>query len=186
MKEALFTALEPLLLTRAGALARALTGEQRAEVERLAAATAARVRVARDLREPELVPAALCLGREALALSVSALLAARGRSRGKALPPAEAWAALRELAEQGELALPESSSLGVLMTSDDPAHADALDPDARRRTQDELDTLLDAVRARYEPRTGRQLAVQRGLRVGALLLLLTLAALAVVTSKASP
>src|SRR5688572_20733087 len=61
MKEALLTALEPLLLTRAGALARALPGERRPRVQELSRAAGLRERLCRELREPETIPAALGL-----------------------------------------------------------------------------------------------------------------------------
>jgi len=179
MKEALLTALEPLLLQRAGTLARALPAERRERVRRLARAASVRENLAREAREPEAIPAALCLGREALALSTSALLASRGELEGDALSPAEAWSAL----ERQGLAQRE---LEQLMTSTDPALADSLGLEAQQSLQAQLDQQLALLRSHYEPRSLRQLAVARGLRLVALLSLLCFAVLAFVAVTVRP
>ncbi|HVJ17817.1 MAG TPA: hypothetical protein VM686_20490 [Polyangiaceae bacterium] len=181
MKQAVLTALEPLLLTRAGALARSLPSERREQVSRLARAASLREKLARDTREPEAIPAALCLGREALSLSVSALLASRGELEGAALGPAATWKALSalELAAQGE-------PMERLMTADDPCFADGLDADTQRALQLELEDLLAAVRARYEPRSTRQLTVARALRFTALVALLVTGVLALASLLVRP
>ncbi|HEV8244876.1 MAG TPA: hypothetical protein VGP93_03875, partial [Polyangiaceae bacterium] len=137
---------------------------------RLSLAAQRREQLARDVREPESVPAALCLSREALALSVSALLAARGKLEGAALSPAKALDALGELNAAGELGTVASEGLVKFLSSDDPAHSDELPPEARRALQDELEKLLAEVRNGYEPRSPRQVALLRGIRFGLVLL----------------
>jgi hypothetical protein len=170
-----------LLLTRAGALARALPDERREQVSRLSHAARVRERLARDTREPEAIPAALCLGREALALSVSALLASRGELEAGALAPSAAWKAAREL----ELPVP-GELVERLMTTDDPAFADGLRAESLRELQVELEGLLAAVRARYEPRSSKQLALARALRLTALVALIVTGALAFVSVLVRP
>ncbi len=176
MKQALLAALEPLLLLRARKLSRELPAERRPAVQRLWQAARSRQSLARDVREPESLPAALTLGREAFALSVSALLAARGKLEGPPLAAAAAFSASRELAQSGAFALPASSELETLMTTSDPAYADGLGAEALRNLQRDLERLMNDVQAGFEARTPRRVALLRGVRFGFVALGLVLVA----------
>jgi hypothetical protein len=130
-----------------------------------------RERLARELREPEALAGALCLGREALALSVSALLAARGELPDGSLGPTGALAALGRLEAEGTAVLPADPDLEHLMAHD-PIWVDELPLGARRELVTKVDGWLCALRAQYEPRSTPALARTRALRVAAVLLLL--------------
>jgi hypothetical protein len=188
MKATWITALEPLLLLRAHTLAQELPAGRRAEVQRLAEAAAKRSTLAGEAREPGVLPAACCLAREALALSVSALLVARGKLElgDGALSAPAAWAALQALARDDKLALPSNPELAALMTGEDPARVDALDSAEQRRLQSELEALLDAVRRSYEPRTARRVALLRYVQLAAAVLLLSATVLAFVIVFSKP
>jgi hypothetical protein len=175
MKQAVLTSLEPWLLLRARQLASALPAERRNEVAELANAAERRARLGRDLREPELLPVALVLSREALALSVSALLASRGELLNGALSAGDAVATA---------IVTPSESLRAFLESTDPAFADRLELEARRELLLELEEELERVRALYEPRPARRLALISMLRVAlgvAAIVLSVLAFLAVTT-----
>ncbi len=178
MKQAVLTSLEPWLLLRARQLATALPPERRAEVAALSSAAETRARLARDLREPELLPVALVLSREALALSISALLASRGELPGGAL-------SARDAAESSELA--PSERLRAFLESSDPSFADRLEVSARRELLLELEQELERVRSLYEPRPARRLALISALRValGVAAIVLSLLAFIAVTTRPS-
>ena len=177
MKQAVLTSLEPWLLLRARRLSRELPAERRPRVGELSNAAALRARLARELREPELTPVALVLSREALALSVSALLASRGELTGTALSARDS-AAVTEVAA--------SDSLRAFLESTDPAFADRLDVSARRELLLELEARESHVRSLYEPRPGRRLALISALRVTLSIAALVLSVLALFAVTARP
>lgn len=156
MKPAALTSLEPWLLLRARRLAAALPVERRARVAELCRASELRQKLARGLREPEHLPAALLLAKEALALSASALVASRGELSERALSPARA-------AELPELEL--GHDVKAFLQSDDPFFADALGTERKRALLLELEAALARLRALYEPRSVERLAVVSMLRV---------------------
>jgi len=177
MKQAVLTSLEPWLLLRARRLSRELPTERRPRVTELSNAAELRARLARELREPELTPVALVLSREALALSVSALLASRGELPGEAL-------SARDSATVPEVAA--GDALRAFLESPDPHFADRLDVSARRELLLELEAALSRLHALYEPRPQRRLALISMLRVALSVAAIVLSILALFAVTARP
>jgi hypothetical protein len=177
MKQAVLTSLEPWLLLRARRLSRELPAERRQRVAELSNAAALRARIARELREPELTPVALVLSREALALSVSALLAARGEQADEALSARDSGA-VPEVAA--------SEALRAFLESADPAFADRLEVPARRALLLELEAAHARLRCLYEPRPARSLALISALRVALSVAAVVLSILALFAVTARP
>jgi hypothetical protein len=177
MKQAVLTSLEPWLLLRARRLAAELPTERRARVAELSSAAELRDRFARALREPELTPVALVLARDALALSVSALLASRGELREHALPARDS-AALPEVGA--------SDRLRAFLESADPGFADRLEIAERRELLLELEAAESRLRSLYEPRPARRLALISMLRVALSVAAVVLSVLAFLAVTAPP
>jgi hypothetical protein len=177
MKQAVLTSLEPWLLLRARELGAALPAERRPRVAELSSAADRHARLARDLREPELLPAALLLSRDALALSVSALLASRGELSDGAL-------SARDVGSRPEVAA--SDELRAFLESADPSFGDQLPAPKRLDLLLELEATQARLRSLYEPRPPRQLALVSMLRIALSIAALVLSILAFLAVTVRP
>ncbi len=159
---------EPLFLARAARRAEACPPARRERLRRLADAARARHTAALELRREEVRGAALALEREACALAITALLVARGEHDGDAaLSGPEAWARLDRL--EGVIAPASVTPARELLADPDPLAPERLvtDPVAVR---DAAAATFDWLQAQYEPRSPRQIVMQRRLRLGAVAL----------------
>lgn len=150
--------LEPLLLTRAIARARAVPEATRPRAGALGKAAFARRRAARALRTEEHDAAALSLEREAARLAISALVAARGETFEREPSASEVWARLPALPD-APAGLAEARTL---LASDDPLAFDGLSLAEAARARARVAPVVDWLLAQAEPRTEHEL---RWLRV---------------------
>ncbi len=161
---------EPLLLKDAERVAQAYTPAQRARITELSDAARRRESAALQLREDASTAGAVELHRQATAMSITALLVARGEHGLEGvLEPPEAWAQLSSLLDAGALAEPpeELSVARPLLAESDVLAVDRLPPAAARDARDAAEATTRWLRGCYESRTPRQLKLQRILRVGA-------------------
>lgn len=180
---------EPLLLKDAERVARAYTPTQLARITELSDAARRREGAALQLREDGTTAGAIELHREAAALSITALLLARGEHGLEGvLEPPEAWARLSALLDAGALKEPpeEVSVARPLLAESDVLAIDRLPPAAARDARTAAEATTRWLRGCYESRTPRQLKLQRVLRVGALVFALALLLTAGVARALAP
>lgn len=180
---------EPLLLRDAERTANAYSVPQRKRIAELSDAAHRRESAARELREDRSTAAAVELHRQATALSITALLVARGEHGvDGALEPPEAWARLSALLDAGALPEPpgELSVARPLLAESDALAVDRLPPAEARDVRAAAEATSRWLRGCYEARTPRQLRTQRVLRIGALVAAIGLLLTAGVAEALSP
>jgi len=178
---------EPLLLVQAESRARGYSADQHERLGRLTRAARTRHDAALELRREETRGAALALERDACALAITALLVARGaHDRDDALPPAEAWARLKEI-EASLDPLPDCVEVARDVLSDPDPLAPEQDRTKPLVLRDAAEATFTWLTAHYEPRTPRQIVTQRRLRIGAVVLLaLLLSAIGLAWARRPP
>lgn len=170
---------EGLLLRRAEARARTYAPEQSELVRRYHAAAARRLLAARDLRDSDGVPAAGTLYREAGTLAARAVLAGHAVAEVESLEPKAVWQSLRQLVTDGALAHVPASDFdpggpldqaAQLAESSDALELDDVAPITARDRLDAVDRALTLLLRDVEPRSVKQLARARVLRIAGLVL----------------
>lgn len=153
--------IEPVWLGEALSRAKSMPEAQADAIRGLILAARRRARAARALGLDEHDIAALALERDASALAISALVAARG-SEARSLSHAEAWTALDRL----DIAKPDHlARTRELFGAEDPLALDRLTPKQARAARVSTERTLRWLLGALEPRTPRAIRVSRVLRV---------------------
>jgi hypothetical protein len=180
---------EALMLDREYRLAVARSPKQQARLRRLFCSGHRRAQGARTLRYERQAASALTLYREAIAYLVTAQLVAEGvREQEDVLDAELVWAELRARLESDTAHRPKVSldSLKGWLAGTNSLAVDRAAASEPRQAWEAADEVVRWLEAQTEPRTEREIKLQRGLRIGALALVGAVLLCAAIAAAVAP
>ena len=162
---------EVLLLEQAQRTAADHPAERHVRLQELWQAARRRTAAARDLRYARQGVASLSLYQQAVAILVTAHLVHRGeRDEPQVLDSQAAWTELQRLHGEGELDLlaGDWDALTAWLGESDPLALDRVARSQAHQAREAADALITWLADRTEPRTVRQIRVERAVRLGGL------------------
>lgn len=163
---------DSLLLERASRKLAESTPERQRRIRELYDAATVRASIAAELVDARQHGAAFTLLKEASALYLAAIAVSNDAASSEVLEPMTAFEGLDDLLARGLLPAPrpeaELHRVQSWFADSDPLAFDRLSHDEALMRRSELDEVVDYLRQLIEPRTLRELKLARGLRLGAL------------------